>query len=137
MLKFLFLCFLFFSFSLQSKVVFTNIYSLLGSSDKYLNKEVKFSGYLVRNTGGIYELYPSKSDSEFFLKDRYLDVITFYDGVNLLDACVQSYVFIKARFTFHKDNSERRVLDKVSFVHKYDENEKYTKFSPCYIKNKK
>ncbi|MCK8124057.1 hypothetical protein MTF66_03540 [Pseudoalteromonas sp. 2CM39R] len=117
--------------------MFTNIYSLLGNSDKYLNKEVNFSGYLVRNTGGIYELYPSKSDSEFFLKDRYLDVITFYDGVNLLDACVQSYVFIQARFTFHKDNSETRVLDKVSFVHKYDENEKYTKFSPCYIKNKK
>lgn len=137
MLRSLFLCFLFFSFSLQSKVVFTNIYSLLGNSDKYLNKEVNFSGYLVRNTGGIYELYPSKSDSEFFLKDRYLDVITFYDGVNLLDACVQSYVFIQARFTFHKDNSESRVLDKVSFVHKYDENEKYTKFSPCYIKNKK
>lgn len=137
MLRFLFLCFLFSSFSLQSKVVFTNIYSLLGNSDKYLNKEVNFSGYLVRNTGGIYELYPSKSDSEFFLKDRYLDVITFYDGVNLLDACVQSYVFIQARFTFHKDNSETRVLDKVSFVHKYDENEKYTKFSPCYIKNKK
>ncbi|MEL7581690.1 hypothetical protein AADY36_20395 [Pseudoalteromonas sp. D15MCD-2] len=117
--------------------MFTNIYSLLGSSDKYLNKEVNFSGYLVKNTGGIYELYPSKSDSEFFLKDRYLDVITFNDGVNLLDACVQSYVFIEARFTFHKDNSERRVLDKVSFVQKYDENEKYTKFSPCYIKNKK
>ena len=66
MLRFLFLCFLFSSFSLQSKVVFTNIYSLLGNSDKYLNKEVNFSGYLVRNTGGIYELYPSKSDSEFF-----------------------------------------------------------------------
>ncbi|WP_421420254.1 hypothetical protein ACN9JF_19855 (plasmid) [Pseudoalteromonas lipolytica] len=117
--------------------MFTNIYSLLGSPDKYLNKDVNFSGYLVKQTGGIYELYPSKSDSEFFLKDRYLDVITFYDGVNLLDDCMQSYVFIAARFTFNKDNSERRVLDNVSFVHKYDVNEKYTKYSPCYIKTKK